>query len=406
MTKVNWDFGDYNSLKYPLDLNSIPWYPATFPAPIPKFLIGLLSEPEDIIFDPFGGKGTTAVEALKQRRRFIYNDLNPHAVSIMRCLLEALNQKDEEFALNIVECDRSAFALRDLSANDLIYKGKDEKEIYSKLPRNFRDELVNRNIKPEVVYWFHADTMQELLRLYDYIRNFQGVEKGIRKLAFLSILKEVSSQRGHFSYVTDNCRPLEMKYYNAINAYLDMLDRLQRAYLDFLRQYSLLNKTDDLKLISEKSLIHSGDAKDCSYIADNSIDLIITSPPYLCAQDYILTMRLNDFFFPELGFTDLPFKEIGPRRLRTRSGIADSYFADMDIVLKELYRVLKRDAYFCLIIGEGQGKVSKGINVVEKVMKSAADIGFKEICKNTRNISYKINRNGGVNKEELILYKK
>ena len=88
LNKTNWDFEDYSSSRYPLDLNSIPWYPASFPAPIPKYLVGLLSETGDIVFDPFGGKGTTAVEALKQRRKFIYNDLNPHAVLIMRCLLE------------------------------------------------------------------------------------------------------------------------------------------------------------------------------------------------------------------------------------------------------------------------------------------------------------------------------
>ena len=67
---INWEFKDYNSAKYPLDINSIPWYPATFPAPIPKYLIGLLSEPGDMVFDPFGGKGTTAIEALKQKRKF------------------------------------------------------------------------------------------------------------------------------------------------------------------------------------------------------------------------------------------------------------------------------------------------------------------------------------------------
>lgn len=406
MEKVNWDFGDYNSSKYPIDLNSIPWYPATFPAPIPKFLIGLLSEPEDIIFDPFGGKGTTAVEALKQRRKFIYNDLNPHAVSIMKCLLDAVNQEDEEAVLRVLEHDKNIFVLTNLGGNDQTYKGKEEQEIYIRLPENINDELTRRNIKKEVVFWFHADTIRELLRLYDYIHEFQGTGYGIRKLAFLSILKEVCSQRGHFSYVTDNCKPKEMKYYNAIDAYLEMLDRIQMACLDFMRQYRVINKASDLKEISENSIVHSGDAKDCSYIADNSIDLIITSPPYLCAQDYILTMRLNDFFFPEDGFVDLPFQEIGPRRLRRRSGIVESYFADMDLVMSELYRVLKRDAYFCLIIGEGQGKVSDGINVVEKVMKNATDVGFEEICKNTRNISYKINRNGGVNKEELILYKK
>ena len=52
---INWDFSDYNSSKYPLDINSIPWYPATLVPPIPKFLIALLTKPGDIVFDPFGG---------------------------------------------------------------------------------------------------------------------------------------------------------------------------------------------------------------------------------------------------------------------------------------------------------------------------------------------------------------
>ena len=253
MEKVNWDFGDYNTSKYPLDLNSIPWYPATFPAPIPKYLIGLLSEPGDIVFDPFGGKGTTAVEALKQRRKFIYNDLNPHAISIMRCLLNAMSQdNDEDKILRIVETDKKAFAMACVIGDTQVYEGKEEKTIISRLPANILDELATRNIKQESIYWFHSDTLIELIKLYDYINEFHDAEKGIRKLGFLSILKEVCSQRGHFSYVTDNCRPLEMRYYNAINAYLEMLERVQRACIDFIRQYSVINKTDDLQEIARE----------------------------------------------------------------------------------------------------------------------------------------------------------
>ena len=76
LSQINWNFPDYNSTKYPLDINSIPWYPATFPAPIPKFLIALLTSEGDIVLDPFGGKGTTCVESLKQNRVSYYNDLN------------------------------------------------------------------------------------------------------------------------------------------------------------------------------------------------------------------------------------------------------------------------------------------------------------------------------------------
>ena len=137
-----------------------------------------------------------------------------------------------------------------------------------------------------------------------------------------------------------------------------------------------------------------------------SVDLIITSPPYLCAQDYTLSMRLNDFFFPNNGFICMPLKEIGPRRLRTKSGIVEDYFSDMKLVLHEIYRVLKMNGFFCLVIGQGKGNVSKGINVIEKVKTLASESGFIEIFNTTRTISYRTNRIGGVDTEDVIVYQK
>ena len=139
---------------------------------------------------------------------------------------------------------------------------------------------------------------------------------------------------------------------------------------------------------------------------DHSVDLIITSPPYLCAQDYILTMRLNEFFFPNEGFESLPFQEIGPRRLRSRAGIVDSYFSDMNSVFRELYRVLKDDSFFCLVIGQGKGKISEHIDVVSELVENAKQIGFSLIFETTRTISFRTNRVGGVDKEHIILFRK
>lgn len=400
---INWDFEDYSSAKYPLDINSIPWYPATFPAPIPKYLVALLSEPGDIVFDPFSGKGTTAIEALKQRRIFIYNDFNPHAVVIMQCLIDALCQDEDDNFLVTDKMETAAFVSPGEQMN---YKGKDEAAALSKLPDNIKDELGNRKINLDTIYWFHASTLLELIHLYDYINRFDGAAQGKRKLAFLSILKVVSSQRGHFSYVTDNCKPGEMKYYNAINAYNEMLERIQKACTDFRRQYNVLTKTKDLQEFAQLCRIYEGDAKKCPYIQDESVDLVVTSPPYLCSQDYILTMRLNDFFFPSEGFISKPLKEIGPRRLRTRQGITDAYFADMDLVLKEVFRVLKKGAYFCLIIGQGEGKVSEGIDVINLLQRNAGKVGFSELYKKTRKISHQTTRVGKVKKEEVILFRK
>ena len=76
LNQINWDFSDYNSLKFPLDINSIPWYPATLPPPIPKFLIALLTKENDIVFDPFMVVGSTAIAALELNRKFCGCEIN------------------------------------------------------------------------------------------------------------------------------------------------------------------------------------------------------------------------------------------------------------------------------------------------------------------------------------------
>ncbi len=407
MERINWDFDDYSSTKYPLDLNSIPWYPATFPAPLPKYLIALLSEPEDIVFDPFGGKGTAAVETLKQRRKFVYNDLNPHAVQIMQCVLDAIRQPDDEEVLyRVIDTDKDYLSAENNTNEYPSYSGQKEECVLPKLPDGFLAQLSERGINHDAIYWYHSETLKELLSIYDHINQYEDSEKSVRKLAFLSILKVVSSQRGHFSYVTDNCKPAELKYYNAVIAYLDMLDRIQRACVDFKRQYKVLNRIGDINAVSQQSIIRQGDARNCTFLLDDSVDLIITSPPYLCAQDYVLTMRLNNFFFPDEGFTNLPFTEIGPRRLRTRPGIVDAYFNDMSLVLNEMFRVLKCNAYFCFVIGQGKGKISENLDIIGRVQKNAEEIGFSLVYKKTRNISFRTNRVGGVDKEDIVLFRK
>ena len=406
LERINWGFEDYNSAKYPLDINSIPWYPATFPAPIPKYLIALLSEAGDIVLDPFGGKGTTAVEALKQQRRFIYNDLNPHAVMIVNCLLDSLNNSISEMNLkDMVQSDKIAL-LKNNNIDTTSYSGKIPENIIPAIGAATIERVANYGIKEDVIYWYHKSTLNELLDIFDYISQYTGSENSIRKLAFISILKEVSSQRGHFSYVTDNCKPLEMKYYSAFEAYMDMLERIILASLDFKRQYEILNKNNDLAKVVNQSYVVSGNAKKMNTIHDSSVDLVLTSPPYLCAQDYVLTMRLNDFFFPNQGFLDLPVKEIGPRKLRRKPTIVEDYFSDMGSVTDEIYRVLKTGCYYVLVIGQGKGKVTTGIDVIERVISDTIEKGFKKIFQRTRTISYRTNRIGGVDKEDIIIFQK
>lgn len=57
-------------------------HPAPFPEELPHRLINLYSFENDIVLDPFMGSGTTAVAALKNKRKFIGYDISEEYVKI------------------------------------------------------------------------------------------------------------------------------------------------------------------------------------------------------------------------------------------------------------------------------------------------------------------------------------
>ncbi|MFN8917211.1 MAG: DNA methyltransferase, partial [Burkholderiales bacterium] len=51
-------------------------HPAVFPIDLPEFFIKLLSRPNSLIIDPFGGSGTTAIAAINNGRDCVLIDNN------------------------------------------------------------------------------------------------------------------------------------------------------------------------------------------------------------------------------------------------------------------------------------------------------------------------------------------
>lgn len=415
LNQVNWDFSDYSSQRFPLDVNSMSWYPATFPPPIPKFLIALLTAPQNIVFDPFGGSGTTVIEAIKQNRPFLYNDLNQFVVDEVRnivrvlresslrpYLLQTLKKQDEEYlSANVVK----GFCKEE------IYKGKSAEVIREKYPQKMLEKMKSLGVSEELILWYHIDTLNELLQLYELASSDQDIGMlSARKYALVSILKEVCSQRGHFTYITDNCRPANLRYYNAFSAYLSILNRLTISVDDFLRQFVVSNGEANLVRLIDQSTICCGDARKMSWVDNQSVDLILTSPPYLCAQDYIKTMRLNNLFFPNEGFDKLPGQEIGSRASRKRKNgpeVVNKFYDDMRAFCGEAERVLKKNKFFCLIIGQGKAKAIEGHDTIGELSTMIIqDFGFQKIYETSRTIGYKWNRLGGVDHEKIIIFQK
>lgn len=59
-------------------------HPARFPAELPKFFIGFLTDPDDLVLDPFAGSNTTGFVAESMERRWISIDVSPEYVEDSR----------------------------------------------------------------------------------------------------------------------------------------------------------------------------------------------------------------------------------------------------------------------------------------------------------------------------------
>src|SRR5271169_1418588 len=58
------------------------------PANVVRAYIERYSKEGDVVLDPFGGTGVTAIESMLLGRRAIHNDLNPCANFIARCIAD------------------------------------------------------------------------------------------------------------------------------------------------------------------------------------------------------------------------------------------------------------------------------------------------------------------------------
>ncbi len=58
-------------------------HPARFPLPLPTFFINLLTKPGQLVVDPFGGTGTTALAAELLGRQWLVTELDPKYAAVV-----------------------------------------------------------------------------------------------------------------------------------------------------------------------------------------------------------------------------------------------------------------------------------------------------------------------------------
>jgi len=170
-------------------------------------------------------------------------------------------------------------------------------------------------------------------------------------------------------------------YELALLAYLDALGYSRRVvrsnheqlFVKVLNRYLatvkslLLNKYFNNQKLGNVTILKNSDALNIK-LPDNSIDGIITSPPYSFAIDYVENDKDQ---LEYLGYDTIELKKnlIGLKG-KTKSEKLKNYFSDMDKFMAEASRVLKQNKFLVIIIGSNTNQTG-GIRLEQNVINSA-----------------------------------
>ncbi len=299
-----------------------------------RVLIEMYSRLGDVVLDPFCGAGVVPVECIIMGRHAIGNDLSPYAYVITRGKLSApLSEQD---------------ALRE--AEDAL------QEIES------RARTVVINDVPEWVRkFFHPDTLKEIVSAFQVLRERQNY---FLMACLLGILHHV--RPGFLSYPASHLTPyLRLKKYPAeqypkMYEYRDLRSRIIAKVIRAYRRIGFTQVRNQMtwQVLQENAMNLS--------LPSNSIDAIISSPPYFGALDYARDNRLRLWF---LGVSD--WKEWG-RCLTARDQV---YKPQMKLCLVEMDRVLKEEAYCILVLGdvERNGVKKPTAQIISELAQEVSD---------------------------------
>ncbi len=365
LNHINWDFGTRlvvnNDEVFPFNNRKYHSYPATFIPEIPFTLIEILSSEGAVVMDPFGGVGTTLVQALIQKRIPISIDNNSVASQITRDFFVLFNP--------LVDIKRS----RDRISQ--VVRTYDENMDYGSSLSSF-----SRNLEP----WYEKKTLNQvafLLKQYEEAKKSQGTPGVIElfHLCLSNLLTTVCSQNGGWAYIADNVRPKadKMKEKNAIERFLQNINICEKSIRNYKEKLG-----DSISFIYQWKKIDNVICTDYA-MADmskmiESVDLIITSPPYPKMIDYVKSQRLS-FYMEEREFTSELATEIGARARRNQSNTICSYIDSMKKCNTQMVSSLKKGGYLCYVLPDfSKEKDRDRKEAVDEVLYNCISRGMKE----------------------------
>lgn len=346
-------------------------YRACFKPQLPRFFIERLTQPGEVVYDPFMGRGTTPVEAALLGRVPWGNDINPLSLTFTQPRLRppTLEQIDAR--------------LREIDLTD-----------HDEFPK-------------DLLAFYHRDTLREICALKKFFRRPKPtpVDAWIRMVALNRL---TGHSPGFFSvYTLPPNQAVSVASQHRINAKhrqrpprRDVLKLILKKSKQLLRDVTPEIR-HTLASVSGKARFANSPADDTRKLPANSVSLVVTSPPFLDVVQYADDNWLRCWF---LGIDPESVALTVPRKL-------DAWAAAMTGVLHELHRVLKPGGHIAFEVGEVHAGKTK---LEETVLPCGVAAGLEPVLvlindqkfTKTANCWGVANMSKGTNTNRIVLFRK
>jgi len=245
------------------------WYPARFIPHVVRYFIERFTKPGDLVFDPFAGSGTVAIEAEITERNYIVWDLNP----ITELLVKAETWRGD--------------------VNEKMF------EVDFEYPKKFIPRWDN------LYLWHPREFVDVLSRLWAYYHDNPSPLLAIPLLRITKYFSyaEIEFPKPYRSKVAME-RVKELLSGNWRQKMRDMYRQEVERVIKKVREFQRL-----CKCVSKGEVRGGVDTLNAEL---PRVDAVITSPPYLQAQEYIRTFSMELHW---LGYTDAEIRKLKSKEI-------------------------------------------------------------------------------------------